>query len=101
MGTSAMDTAYACIAMNQEKVENLQSQLEAVKAELDEAREVIDQVAKADCPKYMAHPQSVWWQIHVVEKARAFNEKYPKLVKTPHQLPDGCHAMESKRGENG
>lgn len=96
MGTSAMDTAYACIAMNQEKVENLQSQLEAVKAELAEARGVISGLSDASgalLKNYVKCPQNPHndptinyrylnplrdWTI----KARAFNEKL-------------------KRGENG
>lgn len=38
------------------------------------ATDALKEISIADCPKYVAHPQSVWWEIHVqpvAEKALA------------------------------
>lgn len=42
-----------------------------LKAERDRLREALQKIAEAKCPPYMAHPQSVWWDIHIQPIARA------------------------------
>lgn len=34
------------------------------------AEKALEKIAEADCPSYMAHPQSVWFDAHVVKLAR-------------------------------
>lgn len=58
-----------------ERINVLQSERDQLKQSLAEAEELILYVSNADCPNYMAHPQSVWWDIHVVEKAREYLAK--------------------------
>lgn len=39
---------------------------------LQKAVEIMNQIGLARCPNYIAHPQSVWFDEHVQEKAREF-----------------------------
>lgn len=39
-------------------------------SEAEALREALRKIAKADCPSYVAHPQSVWWIEHVQSIAR-------------------------------
>lgn len=43
-----------------------------------EAIEALELIRTANCPKHIEHPQSVWWQSHVVPIAR---ETLAKLAK--------------------
>ena len=48
---------------------SMQDQLTEAQAEIERLRVALGKVARADCPIYIAHPQSVWWNEHVVSKA--------------------------------
>lgn len=39
---------------------------------LEKAVEIMNQIGLARCPNYITHPQSVWFDEHVQEKAREF-----------------------------
>ena len=64
--------AKRIVELETEKIEVARSAvvlIDEVKAQLAEAKAVIEKAAKADCPSYIAHPQSVWsWQICIREK---------------------------------
>jgi hypothetical protein len=41
---------------------------------LADAKEVIQKIKDAKCPSYVAHPQSVWFEEHVISVARDYFE---------------------------
>lgn len=39
----------------------------------------LEKIKSANCPNYVAHPQSVWWGIHVQELANKVLLKYKEV----------------------
>jgi len=49
-----------------------------VQAKLARAQAALEKIKNANCPTYCAHPQSVWWEIHVQSIAKAALEELGK-----------------------
>lgn len=73
IGEDSVATAHFMSLRRNSLLHDEIAKLEAENAELKEA---LRRIASADCPNYVAHPQSVWWEIHFRDKARDLLVKY-------------------------
>ncbi len=58
-----LESYEACVKSHNDNV-TLMKELQKLIGEAADKLDAIDKITRIDCPNYMAHPQSVWWEIH-------------------------------------
>lgn len=53
---------------------------------LEKVVEIMNQIGLARCPNYIAHPQSVWFDEHVQQKAREFLLSFSETTESVSDL---------------